>query len=48
VFTAIQEGLDKANESATSQAQMVCIPCTVLVELTSLLSMRVWSESAFV
>ena len=25
VFTAIQEGLDKANEHATSQAQVVCI-----------------------
>ena len=48
VFTAIQEGLDKANKCATSKAQMVCIPCIVLVELTLLLSMRVWSESAFV
>ena len=29
VFTAIQEGLDKANEHATSQAQMVGIPVHV-------------------
>ena len=42
VFDAIQKGLDKANEENTSQAQRVCIPCTVLVELTSLLSMRIW------
>ena len=29
VFTTIQEGLDKANEHATSQAQMVGIPVHV-------------------
>ena len=42
VGEAIQKGLRKVNEEDTSQAQRVCIPCTVLVVLTSLVSMRVW------
>ena len=42
VFDAIQKGLDMVNEGNTFQAQRVCIPCTVLVELTSLLSIRIW------
>ena len=42
VVEAIRKGLRKVNEEVTSQARRVCIPCTVLVELTSLVSMRDW------
>ena len=42
VVEAIRKELHKVNEENTFQAQRVCIPCTVLVELTSLVSMRVW------
>ena len=42
VVEAIRKGLHKVNEKVTSQARRVCIPCTVLVELTSLVSMRDW------
>ena len=38
VFEAIRKGLRKVNEKETFQARRVCIPCTVLVELTSLVS----------
>ena len=38
VFGAIRKGLHKVNKEDTFQAQRVCIPCTVLVMLTSLLS----------
>ena len=41
VREAICKGLRKVNEEDTFQARRVCIPCTVLVELTSLVSMRV-------
>ena len=37
VFEAIWKGLHKVNEEDTFRAQKVCIPCTVLVVLTSLL-----------
>lgn len=42
VREAIRKGLHEVNKKETSQARRVCIPCTVLVELTSLVSMRVW------
>ena len=42
VCEAIRKGLRKVNEEDTFPAQRVCIPCTLLVELTLLVSMGVW------
>ena len=41
VFTAIQKGVDRVNEHATSSAQKVGTPCNLQVGHCSLMSMRV-------
>ena len=41
MFSAIQEGLDKANEHATSRAQMVGIPALYQAELP-LIKTNIW------
>ena len=45
VFTAIQKGVDRVNECATSQAQKVGTPCNLPAGYCSLMSMvgKVWT-----
>ena len=41
VFTAIQKGLDRVNERATSKVHKAGIPCNVQARHCSLMSMKV-------